>query len=242
MTQSPLNFTGDYGTVTVTATATMTDQATQLYLAGSKLVALGVAPEATYTRVVTITVPALEPVYLTRYLADLARAAKLKATLPAPVALPKPQQAACAAAWTALTPLMTLLGVSLTATKKAPAKARHRWTKAIAETPFTTTYAGTQAIVFWQKRNELRVVAGAKLLADAPLNADGSLGFSARFATQLRGEHQAAIGPDFVTTQDIVLKSVNEVGLLLYFAGTNSWLQLKDAAGHTLDELTVVAP
>ena len=45
---------------------------------------------------------------------------------------------------------------------------------------------------------------------------------------------------DFVTTEDIVLKSVNEVGLFLYFAGTNSWLELVDENGKTLNEWTVV--
>lgn len=35
-----------------------------------------------------------------------------------------------------------------------------------------------------------------------------------------------------------MLRSVNEVGHLLYFAGTNSWLVLRDDAGRTLDELS----
>ncbi|WP_054700207.1 hypothetical protein [Secundilactobacillus odoratitofui] len=76
--------------------------------------------------------------------------------------------------------------------------------------------------------------------AEPTLNADGSLGFSARFAQQLRAEHQTAFNNNFVTTEDIVLKSTNEVGLFLYFAGTNSWLQFKDADGKTLDEWAAV--
>jgi hypothetical protein len=43
-----------------------------------------------------------------------------------------------------------------------------------------------------------------------------------------------------VTTEDVVLKSVNEVGHFLYYAGTNSWLVLKDKDGKTIDEWTVV--
>ena len=35
-----------------------------------------------------------------------------------------------------------------------------------------------------------------------------------------------------------MLRSVNEVGRLLYFAGANSWLVLCDDAGHTLGELS----
>lgn len=45
---------------------------------------------------------------------------------------------------------------------------------------------------------------------------------------------------NLVTTEDIILKSVNEVSLFLYFAGTNSWLVLKDQNGKTIDEYTVV--
>jgi len=41
-------------------------------------------------------------------------------------------------------------------------------------------------------------------------------------------------------TADVKLRSVNEVGTFLYFAGTNSWLQLKSPEGKTLNELTVV--
>ena len=87
----------------------------------------------------------------------------------------------------------------------------------------------------------MRVLAGAKMLAEAPLNADGSLGFSARFAKQLRAEHADALDPKTATTtKDIVLKSVNEVGLFLYFGGTNSWLVLKDPDGKTIHDWTVV--
>ncbi|MFD1672473.1 hypothetical protein ACFQ5M_10210 [Agrilactobacillus yilanensis] len=137
-------------------------------------------------------------------------------------------------------PLMTLLGIRLVAPKKRPAKAQHRFKAAVAKIPFTTDFAGSKATVYWQKRNEMRLLAGAKMLADAPLNADGSLGFSARFANQLRTEHADAFDPQtFVTTKDLVLKSVNEVGLFLYFGGTNSWLVLKDPDGKTLHDWTV---
>jgi hypothetical protein len=44
----------------------------------------------------------------------------------------------------------------------------------------------------------------------------------------------------FITTEEITLKSVNEVGLFLYFGGTNSWLQLQDPDGKTIHDWTVV--
>ncbi|MDR0959437.1 MAG: AbrB/MazE/SpoVT family DNA-binding domain-containing protein [Propionibacteriaceae bacterium] len=114
-------------------------------------------------------------------------------------------------------------------------KPRHRWTAELSTIPFHVDHEGATATVFWQARNELRVLAGATLVADAPLNKDGSLGFAARFALTLREEHKSEISGT-TTTADIVLRSVNEVGHLLYFAGTNSWLVLTDANGKTLDE------
>ncbi|OJG34366.1 hypothetical protein [Enterococcus cecorum] len=53
-------------------------------------------------------------------------------------------------------------------------------------------------------------------------------------------QEQADKIKDNVTTEDIILKSVNEVGHFLYFAGTNSWLVLKDENGKTIDEYSVV--
>lgn len=72
-----------------------------------------------------------------------------------------------------------------------------------------------------------------------PLKKDGSIGFDVRFAEKLRGDLAAKISGDR-TTEDIVLKSVNELGLFLYYGGTNGWLVLKDQAGKTIDEYTVV--
>lgn len=120
---------------------------------------------------------------------------------------------------------------------KKPAKAQHHYRKALSAIPFYVDYQGAKAEVYWRKRNELAISAGAILVKEAPLNKDGSLGFAARFALNLRQEHADAIDQGR-TTKTVVLKSVNEVGHFLYFAGTNSWLQLKDEDGHTLDELS----
>ncbi|RCW17839.1 hypothetical protein CAC02_01045 [Streptococcus gallolyticus] len=122
--------------------------------------------------------------------------------------------------------------------KKQPAgKVRHRYRKALALIPFYVDYKGSKATVFWTKSNQLVIKAGAILVPDAPLNKDGSLGFAARFALSLRQEHQDSISlENHRTTADIVLKSVNEVGHFLYFAGTNSWQVLKDETGKSLDD------
>lgn len=79
------------------------------------------------------------------------------------------------------------------------------------------------------------IQAGAQLQTEVPLNKDGSVGFSARFAQKLRSDRQTAIAGSQIKT-DVILKSPNEVGLFLYFGGTNCWLQLKDESGRTLDD------
>ncbi|WP_054746062.1 hypothetical protein [Amylolactobacillus amylophilus] len=71
------------------------------------------------------------------------------------------------------------------------------------------------------------------------MNKDGSIGLNQRMGEKLRDEQRDKF-MNLVTTEDIILKSVNEVSLFLYFAGTNSWLVLKDQNGKTIDEYTVV--
>jgi hypothetical protein len=126
---------------------------------------------------------------------------------------------------------------SLQSEKKT--KPRHQWKKELKDRPFYLDYQGSKATVYWQKRNEMRIEKGAKLAEEVPYNKDGSLGFSARLGEKIRQDHQEAI-KDHYTIEEVILKSVNEVGLFLYYGGTNGWLQLKDQAGQTLHELTVV--
>ncbi|WP_125705899.1 hypothetical protein [Lacticaseibacillus daqingensis] len=215
--------------------------AVTLYWHAAHLIGIdGVPADTPVTRTLTIIPPVtLEPAYLARLIAEQADSAKLKLVQAPTDALPANHRASALAYWTTLTPLLTLLGMTL-APQKRPAKAQHRWRAAVAKVPFTTTFGGSQATVYWAKRNELVIKAGAKLKPQADLNADGSLGFAARFAQQLRQEHAASISADFTTTEDVTLKSVNEVGHFLYFANTNSWLQLTDPEGKTIDAWTVV--
>ena len=122
-------------------------------------------------------------------------------------------------------------------------KARHRWSAEIASDEFHIDHNGATGTVIWQKPKELRLLAGAKMIpdADAPRIKDGSLGFAARFTHVLREENADKFDPKtWKTTEDIVLRSVNEIGNFLYFAGTNSWLVLKNSRGQTLNELSVV--
>lgn len=123
--------------------------------------------------------------------------------------------------------------------KRPGQKVQHRFKKEFSTIPFYVDAFNSKAIIYWQKRNEFRILAGATLVPEAPLNKDGSLGFGARFSLTLRQEQADKI-KDNITTEDIILKSVNEVGHFLYFAGTNSWLVLKDENGKTIDEYSVV--
>lgn len=123
------------------------------------------------------------------------------------------------------------------APKRKPAKTQHRWSAAVSVVPFYVETPDSKAEIQWIKRNEMVIRAGATMKKEAPLNKDSSLGFSAKMGQKVRDDHQDAF-ENYVTKKDITLKSVNEVSLFLYFAGTNSWLKFKDADGKTIDEWT----
>ena len=201
-----------------------------LYFKGPNLV----MQKAKADRALVFSLPVdIEPIYFKKYLTDQK--------------VPSHQTKVLTAYLNKLTPYLDLLGYQFKAVQETPAepakssgKAQYRFTKAIAEIPFYVDYDGAKAEVQWLKRNDMVIKKGAVLKQDMPLNQDGSVGFSQKFALTLRQEHADAIGSDFVTTADIHLKSVNEVGHLLYFAGTNSWLILKDQAGQTLSSHAIV--
>ncbi|GMA07193.1 hypothetical protein GCM10025886_03440 [Tetragenococcus halophilus subsp. flandriensis] len=135
--------------------------------------------------------------------------------------------------------LLEKFGFTFIQKKRTPAKTQHRWKKTLGEIEFFVDDFESQATVIWQKRNEFLIKKGAHLRPSYPLNKDGSVGLGARMGTQLRDEQKRNI-QNFTTTEDIILKSVNEVGLFLYFGGTNSWLVLKDNNGKTIDEWSKV--
>lgn len=135
--------------------------------------------------------------------------------------------------------LFTALGYPMVKVKKKPAKAAHRWNKEVSQVTFFIDHEGATGEAVWQKRNELVLKAGAKLLMEAPLNKDGSVGYTAKLTEKLRDDNKDKLENDR-TTADIIFKSVNELSIFLYYAGTNSWLVLKDAEGRTIDDYTVV--
>ncbi len=122
--------------------------------------------------------------------------------------------------------------------KPKPTKARHKWTTEVSKIEFFINTRNSKATVMWVKRNQMLIKKGAIMMKEAPLNKDGSVGFSAKMGDKIRSEHQSQFNK-FLTTEDISLKSVNEVGLFLYFGGTNSWLEMIDSNGKTLNEWTV---
>ena len=214
-----------------------------LYLKNEQLLSIDQVPNNVMaTRAVVITPPtSLAANKLALYIDELAVAAKLKLESSMADHLTDNQHETVKAYWTEVSPLLALLGITVAKKKRMPAKPQHRFKSAITEVPFNTDFVGTKATIYWQKRNEMRLVAGAKMLADAPLKADGSLGVDARFAKQIRAEHADAFDPEtLITTKDIILKSVNEIGLFLYFGGTNSWLVFKGPDDRTIHDWTVV--
>lgn len=123
--------------------------------------------------------------------------------------------------------------------KKKSTKARHRWSKKVSEIPFTVNFRKSQATLYWLSRNEMLIKSGATLLSEAPRNKDGSVSYSAKYGEKLRDDFNDCIS-NGKTIKDIIVKSVNEASLLLYFGGTNSWLEIVDKDGKSIDEWTRV--
>jgi len=117
-------------------------------------------------------------------------------------------------------------------------KDQHKWKAELADVEFTFTDWGSNGTVFWRKRKELVLKAGAVLVTEPQMNKDGSLNFSAKFAKTLRADHADKISGG-VTTEDIVFPSPNELGIFLRFGGENTWLSLKDGEGRTLHDRSV---
>ena len=118
-------------------------------------------------------------------------------------------------------------------------KANHKWSKDVSVIEFTFTDRGSEGKVYWQKRKELLLKAGAKLTPDPQLNKDGTLNYSAKVAKSFRADHEAQI-KDGVTTEDIIFPSPNELGIFLRYGGDNTWTGLVDKDGKTLHDWSVV--
>ncbi|HPJ00839.1 MAG TPA: hypothetical protein PK268_01055 [Enterococcus sp.] len=198
-----------------------------------------------YDTCVQITPPwEMEHGYLIQRLVETAEESKLKVTSKGAKKIPANYYSTVTTYQEVVLTLLEKFGlvfrkIEEKSQKPKPAKAQHRWRKEVSTIEFFVDEYDSQATVIWQKRNEMRIKKGAHLRQEIPLTKDGSIGLAGRFTKQLREEHADKIN-DFVTTEDVVLKSVNEVGHFLYYAGTNSWLVLKDKDGKTIDEWTVV--
>ena len=232
----------DLGEILLSTTATAQPGITTLYYENSKLIGVqSLSAEKKPTRVVQIKTPeTIEAEYFERFIINKAKEKGIKLEDHTEHSVPANQQKRMADYWQDLSPIITLLGLNLVSSKSRPAKAQHRWNSKVAKVKFSTIYEGTRATIYWRKRNEVVILSGAKMKSEPELNANGKLGFAARFATQLRQEHVNSFAEDFITVEDVVLKSINEVGLFLYFGNTNSWLQFKDENNRTIDEWTIV--
>lgn len=120
-------------------------------------------------------------------------------------------------------------------TKTTSVKARHRWTKEISKIIFTAKSKGGEGKAIWQSRDKLILLSGAKLVEDPQLNKDGTINYSAQFAEKVRTDHADKI-VKYVTTEDIIFPSPNILGIFLFYGGQNTWLELIDDNGKTLDE------
>lgn len=186
----------------------------------------------------------LDTAYVETFLVETAQDAGMKlASLPETLKLPTNIYKACSKAAAEFLMSLEAFGFKLAKKKAFSAKAQHRWKKAVSEIEFHIRHEGCSGTVIWQKATEMRLLAGAKILPDdaAPKRADGTLGYTAKFALNLREENKDKFDPKtWITTEDILLRSVNEIGHFLYFAGTNSWLEMFDDEGRSIHELTVV--
>ncbi|MFK4780760.1 MULTISPECIES: hypothetical protein [Lactococcus] len=205
-----------------------------------------IIPKLEFDKVIVLDPKAYEidTAYLEAFLLDKAQEASMKlAVFSERIKLPSNVYTICSKAADEFLPSLEAFGFKLAKNKAFSAKAQHRWKKAISDIPFHIKHEGTSGTVIWQKSTEMRLLAGAKMLPNeaAPKRADGTLGFTAKFTLNLREENQEKFDPEtWTTTEDIILRSVNEIGHFLYFAGTNSWLEMFDDQGRSIHELTVV--
>ena len=214
----------------------------ELFLIGNKN-KIETANTKHLTQLITIFLPKdIEVIYLERHLSNLALEKGIKLIETTEIAIPENIQKQLAKLVETILLILEKMGYPLQPVEKKkakPRKARHKWTKEVSEKEFFIDTRSSQATVMWIKRNQMLIKKGATMMKEAPLNKDGSVGFSAKMGDKIRSENLDKF-KNFVTTEDIILKSVNEVGLFLYFAGTNSWLEMIDKDGQTLNELTVV--
>ncbi|WP_412989296.1 hypothetical protein ACLJJ6_09965 [Pediococcus siamensis] len=233
--QTQVTLPNDQGTITFTkAAGSVPEHGVQLFVKSSQLVSVDqVVSDA--DEVVTIELPwSVETAFVARAFQN-----KLANT---ETPIPTNQETAIEPTLATLIAILTRFGIHLSPVKpakKRPAKARHRFNKALVSHPFKVNRHGSSATVYWTASKEMTVKAGAKLTGEQIMNKDGSMRYGTKYGEKLRADNADAI-ENLTTTKDIKLRSVNEVGLFLYYGDTNGWLELVDAEGRTLDELTKI--
>lgn len=119
--------------------------------------------------------------------------------------------------------------------KKHTGKARHKWTKDISTIKFIAESSDGKGEAIWRKKDQLVLLSGAKLVNDPQINKDGRVNYSAKFAQKLRSDNSDKIKNN-VTTEDIIFESPNMLGMFLFYGGQNTWQELKDDQGKSLDD------
>lgn len=249
LTPSAIEITlpNEHGKMTITKEKpALPDHSLYLFFKNKQCIAIGqtVVPKS-WDHIVLVQLPwDLEASHLSYLLQEQAESTGLTVEIDdsAKETIPQVQVKKLAEPVEEITKILAVFGYSLEKSspqKKKPAKARHRWTKEVSEIPFTVNFRNSQATLYWISRNELLIKKGAILLAEAPLNKDGSVSYEAKYGDKLRDDYKDSIVGN-KTSKDIIVKSVNEASLLLYFGGTNSWLEIIDENGKSLDEWTKV--
>lgn len=229
----------DWGTIEISSPTSVKPAPVQLAMTDRHLVGVNAVPEIA-DQVLDLQLNwDVEPEYLARMFEAAMSGIELD-----DARIPKGVISGVSATYDHVVAVLNVLGYKLTKreaapAKKRPAKARHRFDSKLADVPFTVEFAGAKATVFWRKAKEMEIAAGAQLRQDPAMNKDGSPSYGMKYGDKLRDDHSDAID-NFVTVKPVTLRSVNEVGLFLYYGDTNSWLQLVNADGQTLGEITEV--
>ena len=122
---------------------------------------------------------------------------------------------------------------------KQAGKPRHKWTKEVSNIKFYANNKQASGTVIWRKSKELVLLSGATMSPTAQLNQDGSKNYSAIVAEKIRDD-QKDYYKDLTTTEDIVFPSPHVLGMFLFYGGQDTWKELIDENGKSLNDWSVV--
>ncbi|WP_461240189.1 hypothetical protein [Paucilactobacillus sp. N302-9] len=204
----------------------------QLFVSKGHVIAVNQEPKTYDERIIVESLWTIETEFIARYFENKITTAYQE--------IPANQMKILTPYFAMIETILRRFGIALGGKPKATsAKARHRFDKTLINHPFNVERNGSKATVYWTKSKEMTIKKGAQLAQNQIMNKDGSIRYGTKYGEKLRADHADSI-KNGQTTTDIKLRSVNEVGLFLYFGDTNGWLELVDENGRTLDELTKV--